>query len=161
MTELSKPAFVQNSRSFSFHVKANGAVCSKMVQSFFLFFAYPLFLFRTERISSSIMTASNVRNKPREGVRSCWWVCTNLYLCVLTERRRGRVKTGSPFSSARLRSGTVLYHISGHLHSREKSKIKLNKVLPHSTDGGVQDITQWFQSGWTVRKNIMYDWQYQ
>ncbi|KAM7384060.1 hypothetical protein PAMA_011419 [Pampus argenteus] len=43
------------------------------------------------------------------------------------ERRRGRVKTGSPFSSGRLRSSTVLYHISGHLHSREKSKIKLNK----------------------------------
>ncbi|XP_031709565.1 potassium voltage-gated channel subfamily H member 8 isoform X1 [Anarrhichthys ocellatus] len=43
------------------------------------------------------------------------------------ERRRGRVKTGSHFSSARLRSSTVLYHISGHLHSREKSKIKLNK----------------------------------
>ncbi|XP_035477169.2 potassium voltage-gated channel subfamily H member 8 isoform X2 [Scophthalmus maximus] len=43
------------------------------------------------------------------------------------ERRRGRVKTGSQFSSARLRSSTVLYHISGHLHSREKSKIKLNK----------------------------------
>uniref|UniRef100_A0A668AW70 Voltage-gated delayed rectifier potassium channel KCNH4 n=1 Tax=Myripristis murdjan TaxID=586833 RepID=A0A668AW70_9TELE len=43
-------------------------------------------------------------------------------------RRRGRVKTGSPFSSARLRSSTILYHISGHLHSREKkSKIKLNK----------------------------------
>ncbi|XP_023142853.1 potassium voltage-gated channel subfamily H member 8 isoform X1 [Amphiprion ocellaris] len=43
------------------------------------------------------------------------------------ERRRGRVKTGSPFSSTRMRSSTVLYHISGHLHSREKSKIKLNK----------------------------------
>ncbi|XP_069371907.1 voltage-gated delayed rectifier potassium channel KCNH8 isoform X2 [Paralichthys olivaceus] len=43
------------------------------------------------------------------------------------ERRRGRVKTGSQFSSTRLRSSTVLYHISGHLHSREKSKIKLNK----------------------------------
>ncbi|XP_026155967.1 potassium voltage-gated channel subfamily H member 8 [Mastacembelus armatus] len=43
------------------------------------------------------------------------------------ERWRSRVKTGSPFSSARLRSSTVLYHISGHLHSREKSKIKLNK----------------------------------
>ncbi|XP_029022928.1 potassium voltage-gated channel subfamily H member 8 isoform X2 [Betta splendens] len=43
------------------------------------------------------------------------------------ERRRSRVKPGSPFSSARLRSSTVLYHISGHLHSREKSKIKLNK----------------------------------
>ncbi|XP_074543266.1 voltage-gated delayed rectifier potassium channel KCNH8 isoform X1 [Halichoeres trimaculatus] len=43
------------------------------------------------------------------------------------ERRRGRVKTGPPFSSARIRSSTVLYHISGHLHSREKSKIKLNK----------------------------------
>uniref|UniRef100_UPI0037E7DABE voltage-gated delayed rectifier potassium channel KCNH8 n=1 Tax=Semicossyphus pulcher TaxID=241346 RepID=UPI0037E7DABE len=43
------------------------------------------------------------------------------------ERRRGRVKTGPPFSSARMRSSTVLYHISGHLHSREKSKIKLNK----------------------------------
>ncbi|XP_036947285.1 potassium voltage-gated channel subfamily H member 8 [Acanthopagrus latus] len=43
------------------------------------------------------------------------------------ERRRSRVKTGSSFSSARMRSSTVLYHISGHLHSREKSKIKLNK----------------------------------
>ncbi|XP_034748600.1 potassium voltage-gated channel subfamily H member 8 [Etheostoma cragini] len=45
------------------------------------------------------------------------------------DRRRGKVKTGSPLSSARLRSSTVLYHISGHLHSREKSKskIKLNK----------------------------------
>ncbi|XP_028316812.1 potassium voltage-gated channel subfamily H member 8 [Gouania willdenowi] len=43
------------------------------------------------------------------------------------ERRRSRVKTGSPFSSTRMRSSTVLYHISGHLHSREKSKIKLNK----------------------------------
>ncbi|KAM6958875.1 voltage-gated delayed rectifier potassium channel KCNH8 [Aplochiton taeniatus] len=42
--------------------------------------------------------------------------------------RRDRVKTGSPFSSARLKSNTVLYHISGHLHSRDKkSKIKLNK----------------------------------
>uniref|UniRef100_A0AAQ4PXX8 Voltage-gated delayed rectifier potassium channel KCNH4 n=1 Tax=Gasterosteus aculeatus aculeatus TaxID=481459 RepID=A0AAQ4PXX8_GASAC len=50
-----------------------------------------------------------------------------VYLCVFTERRRGRVKTGSQFSSARLRRSTVLYHISGHLHSREKSKIKLNK----------------------------------
>nr|XP_020469927.1 potassium voltage-gated channel subfamily H member 8 isoform X2 [Monopterus albus] len=43
------------------------------------------------------------------------------------ERWRSRVKAGSPFSSTRLRSSTVLYHISGHLHSREKSKIKLNK----------------------------------
>ncbi|KAL6457407.1 hypothetical protein MHYP_G00343700 [Metynnis hypsauchen] len=44
------------------------------------------------------------------------------------ERRRGQVKGGSPFGSARLRSGTVLYHISGHLHNRQKqSKIKLNK----------------------------------
>ncbi|KAG9280036.1 potassium voltage-gated channel subfamily H member 8-like [Astyanax mexicanus] len=43
-------------------------------------------------------------------------------------RRRGQVKGGSPFSSARLRSSTVLYHISGHLHNRQKqSKIKLNK----------------------------------
>ncbi|XP_070397561.1 voltage-gated delayed rectifier potassium channel KCNH8 isoform X2 [Nothobranchius furzeri] len=46
---------------------------------------------------------------------------------VSAERRRGRVKTGSSFTSTRLRSSTVLYHISGHLHSREKSKIKLNK----------------------------------
>ncbi|XP_041823294.1 potassium voltage-gated channel subfamily H member 8 isoform X5 [Melanotaenia boesemani] len=45
------------------------------------------------------------------------------------ERRRGRVKTGSSFSKARLRSSTVLYHISGHLHSREKGKIKLNKNM--------------------------------
>ncbi|XP_053718415.1 potassium voltage-gated channel subfamily H member 8 [Synchiropus splendidus] len=43
------------------------------------------------------------------------------------ERRRGRVKTGGPFSSAHKGRSTVLYHISGHLHSREKSKIKLNK----------------------------------
>ncbi|XP_071231148.1 voltage-gated delayed rectifier potassium channel KCNH8-like [Salvelinus alpinus] len=48
------------------------------------------------------------------------------------ERRQGRLKTGSSFSSTRLRSSTVLYHISGHLHSkdnkkRKKSKIKLNK----------------------------------
>ncbi|KAM4550366.1 voltage-gated delayed rectifier potassium channel KCNH8 [Fundulus diaphanus] len=45
------------------------------------------------------------------------------------ERRRGRVKPGSSFSSARLRGSTVLYHISGHLHSREKSKIKINKNM--------------------------------
>ncbi|CAL8397150.1 unnamed protein product, partial [Gadus morhua 'NCC'] len=44
------------------------------------------------------------------------------------KRHRGRVKTGSPFSSTRLRSSAVLYHISGHLHSRDKkSKIKINK----------------------------------
>ncbi|XP_023665442.1 voltage-gated delayed rectifier potassium channel KCNH8 isoform X2 [Paramormyrops kingsleyae] len=44
------------------------------------------------------------------------------------EKHRGRVKTGSPFGSARIRSSTVLYHISGHLHNREKKgKIKLNK----------------------------------
>ncbi|XP_077364314.1 voltage-gated delayed rectifier potassium channel KCNH8 [Festucalex cinctus] len=43
------------------------------------------------------------------------------------ERRRGRIRTSSTFSSARMRSSTVLYHVSGHLHSREKSKIKLNK----------------------------------
>ncbi|XP_072532582.1 voltage-gated delayed rectifier potassium channel KCNH8 [Salminus brasiliensis] len=43
-------------------------------------------------------------------------------------RRRGQVKGGSPFSSTRLRSSTVLYHISGHLHNRQnQSKIKLNK----------------------------------
>ncbi|XP_064205231.1 potassium voltage-gated channel subfamily H member 8 isoform X1 [Anguilla rostrata] len=44
------------------------------------------------------------------------------------ERRKGRLRKGAQFSSARLRGGTVLYHISGHLHSRErKSKLKLNK----------------------------------
>ncbi|XP_057684353.1 potassium voltage-gated channel subfamily H member 8 [Corythoichthys intestinalis] len=43
------------------------------------------------------------------------------------ERRRGRIKTGSPFGSTRMRSGAVLYHVSGHLHSREKRKLKLNK----------------------------------
>ncbi|XP_064841521.1 potassium voltage-gated channel subfamily H member 8-like [Oncorhynchus masou masou] len=46
--------------------------------------------------------------------------------------RRGRVKTGSSFSSTRLRRSTVLYHISGQPHSKDnkkkkKSKIKLNK----------------------------------
>ncbi|XP_077446369.1 voltage-gated delayed rectifier potassium channel KCNH8 isoform X4 [Stigmatopora argus] len=43
------------------------------------------------------------------------------------ERRRGRIKTASPFSSTRVRSGAVLYHVSGHFHSREKRKLKLNK----------------------------------
>ncbi|XP_030644494.1 potassium voltage-gated channel subfamily H member 8 [Chanos chanos] len=44
------------------------------------------------------------------------------------ECHRGRIKGGSPFGSTRLRSSTVLYHISGHLHNRQKkSKIKLNK----------------------------------
>ncbi|KAK1805294.1 hypothetical protein P4O66_019631, partial [Electrophorus voltai] len=43
-------------------------------------------------------------------------------------RVRGRVRGRSQFGSARLRAGTVLYHISGHLHNRQKqSKIKLNK----------------------------------
>uniref|UniRef100_A0A8C1SC86 Voltage-gated delayed rectifier potassium channel KCNH4 n=1 Tax=Cyprinus carpio TaxID=7962 RepID=A0A8C1SC86_CYPCA len=50
--------------------------------------------------------------------------CSNLS----SECRREKVKGGSPFSSTRLRSSTVLYHISGHLHNRQKqSKIKLNK----------------------------------
>ncbi|KAI7798929.1 putative potassium voltage-gated channel subfamily H member 8 [Triplophysa rosa] len=44
------------------------------------------------------------------------------------ECRREKVKGGSPFGSTRLRSSTVLYQISGHLHSRQKqSKIKINK----------------------------------
>ncbi|XP_051992446.1 potassium voltage-gated channel subfamily H member 8-like [Xyrauchen texanus] len=44
------------------------------------------------------------------------------------ECRPEQVKSGSPFGSNRLRSSTVLYHISGHLHNRQKqSKIKLNK----------------------------------
>uniref|UniRef100_A0A6Q2WSK3 Voltage-gated delayed rectifier potassium channel KCNH4 n=1 Tax=Esox lucius TaxID=8010 RepID=A0A6Q2WSK3_ESOLU len=47
------------------------------------------------------------------------------------ERRRGRLKTGSPLRSTRLRSSTVLYHISGHIHNKDKRKkksnIKLNK----------------------------------
>lgn len=48
-----------------------------------------------------------------------------------SECRREKVKGGSPFGSTRLRSSTVLYHISGHLHNRQKqSKIKLNKVRP-------------------------------
>lgn len=51
------------------------------------------------------------------------------------------MKTGSPFSSARLRSSTVLYHISGHLHSREKSKIKLNKVSSDTSNNGAGCIT--------------------
>ncbi|KAJ8354474.1 hypothetical protein SKAU_G00220410 [Synaphobranchus kaupii] len=43
-------------------------------------------------------------------------------------KNKGKVKTGPPLSSARNRSRTVLYQISGHLHSRQnKSKIKLNK----------------------------------
>ncbi|XP_053087525.1 potassium voltage-gated channel subfamily H member 8 [Pangasianodon hypophthalmus] len=44
------------------------------------------------------------------------------------ERHHGQIKGGSPFSAARVRSNTVLYHISGHLHNRQKqNKIKLNK----------------------------------
>lgn len=61
-------------------------------------------------------------------------VYSHLSLHAFPERRRGRVRTGSSVSSARLRSSTVLYHISGHLHSREKSKIKLNKV-PNDRSG--------------------------
>lgn len=30
----------------------------------------------------------------------------------------------------------MLYHISGHLHSREKSKIKLNKVSSDTSNNG-------------------------
>ena len=62
------------------------------------------------------------------GPSDCCVFCL-LLVCVSSERHRGRVKTGSPFSSTRLRSSAVLYHISGHLHSRDKkSKIKINKV---------------------------------
>ncbi|KAF7686226.1 hypothetical protein HF521_015588 [Silurus meridionalis] len=43
------------------------------------------------------------------------------------ECHHGQIK-GYPFSTARIRSNTVLYHISGHLHNRQKqNKIKLNK----------------------------------
>ncbi|XP_031442518.1 potassium voltage-gated channel subfamily H member 8 [Clupea harengus] len=41
------------------------------------------------------------------------------------EHLQGHVKGGSPFGSARTRSSTVLYHISGH--KKHKNKIKLNK----------------------------------
>ncbi|KAI1886143.1 hypothetical protein AGOR_G00210970 [Albula goreensis] len=44
------------------------------------------------------------------------------------EKNKDEIKTESPLNSARIRSRTVLYQISGHLHSRQKkSKIKLNK----------------------------------
>ncbi|KAG7469673.1 hypothetical protein MATL_G00131310 [Megalops atlanticus] len=44
------------------------------------------------------------------------------------ESNKDKVITQSPLSSARIRSRTVLYQISGHLQSRQKkSKIKLNK----------------------------------
>ncbi|KAI1902476.1 hypothetical protein AGOR_G00045160 [Albula goreensis] len=44
------------------------------------------------------------------------------------DRCKGRLKTRSLLSSARPRGGTVLYHISGHLHHRDrKHKLKLNK----------------------------------
>ncbi|XP_065145102.1 voltage-gated delayed rectifier potassium channel KCNH8 [Paramisgurnus dabryanus] len=51
---------------------------------------------------------------------------------ILEEKKEGchreKVKGGSPFGSTRLRSSTVLYQITGHLHNRQKqSKIKLNK----------------------------------
>ncbi|KAG9331255.1 hypothetical protein JZ751_019564 [Albula glossodonta] len=45
------------------------------------------------------------------------------------DRCKGRLKTRSLLSSARPRGGTVLYHISGHLHHRDrKHKLKLNKA---------------------------------
>lgn len=77
----------------------------------------------------------------------CTDICVMMCVCLFTERRRGRVKTGSPFSSSRLRSSTVLYHISGHLHSREKSKIKLNKVSSDTSNNragsnGMKDHSQ-------------------
>ncbi|TRY74167.1 hypothetical protein DNTS_004228 [Danionella cerebrum] len=51
-----------------------------------------------------------------------------LFLASFKDCRREKVKGGSPVGSTRLRSSTVLYHISGHLHNRQKqSKIKLNK----------------------------------
>uniref|UniRef100_A0A9J7Y991 Voltage-gated delayed rectifier potassium channel KCNH4 n=2 Tax=Cyprinus carpio TaxID=7962 RepID=A0A9J7Y991_CYPCA len=51
-----------------------------------------------------------------------------LFLASFKDITDTKVKGGSPFSSTRLRSSTVLYHISGHLHNRQKqSKIKLNK----------------------------------
>lgn len=94
-------------------------------------------------MSSTIMNDSLIRGKPW-GVKYCRRGVILICVCALTERRRGRVKTGSHFSSARLRSSAVLYHISGHLHSREKSKIKLNKVSPGSSNRG---------SGWNKVKD--------
>ncbi|RXN01655.1 Potassium voltage-gated channel subfamily H member 8 [Acipenser ruthenus] len=46
------------------------------------------------------------------------------------EKHKGRVSTRSNFSSERIRSRTVLYHISGHLQRRDnKNKIKINKLI--------------------------------
>ncbi|TNN72199.1 Potassium voltage-gated channel subfamily H member 8 [Liparis tanakae] len=78
------------------------------------------FLFGLETSESIILSIDNALEERKE-------FKDEIMFYKKTERRRGRVKTGSHFSSARLRRSTVLYHISGHLHSREKSKIKLNK----------------------------------
>ncbi|XP_072268527.1 voltage-gated delayed rectifier potassium channel KCNH8 isoform X2 [Pyxicephalus adspersus] len=43
------------------------------------------------------------------------------------EEKYRKGKSGSHFEAARRRSRAVLYHISGHLQRREKSKLKLNK----------------------------------
>lgn len=83
---------------------------------------------------------------------------SHLSLRAFPERRRGRVRTGSSVSSARLRSSTVLYHISGHLHSREKSKIKLNKV-PKDRSGCNAHIVSgdWGSGGGQGRSGCRFD----
>uniref|UniRef100_H3A9X7 Potassium voltage-gated channel subfamily H member 8 n=2 Tax=Latimeria chalumnae TaxID=7897 RepID=H3A9X7_LATCH len=42
------------------------------------------------------------------------------------EKYKGRGKSGSHFVSARRRSRSVLYHISGQIQKREKNKLKIN-----------------------------------
>lgn len=79
---------------------------------------------------------------------SCLWFHMDC-LRSFPERRRGQVKGGSQLGAARARSNTVLYHISGHLHNRQKqNKIKLNKVRV----GEQTWVEDTWQNEWSERR---------
>uniref|UniRef100_A0A3Q4GEG2 Potassium voltage-gated channel, subfamily H (eag-related), member 8 n=1 Tax=Neolamprologus brichardi TaxID=32507 RepID=A0A3Q4GEG2_NEOBR len=72
--------------------------------------------------------------------KCCRSVCTNFSLCAFPERRRGRVRTGSPFSSARLRSSTNVFGDLPALPEYKVADAKKSKfiLLHYST----------FKAGW-------------